>query len=837
MRRKWEILLYLGLGTCLGLGIAAYRNGFEFGGPAAEAAQAQKGPGIDKGQIGPGGVFSSPGTFEGGTVVPSPGEPPFHGKIGRTISESTPDWPPLAHAPKDAPNVLFIVLDDVGFAALECYGSPIIKTPHMDKLAKNGLRYNNFHTTALCSPSRSCMLTGRNHHPNAMGCITEGSTGYPGYNGRVPLANGFLSEILTPFGWTAFAIGKWHLTPNEDMNLACNRKWWPLGRGFDRFYGFLGGETDQWFPWLTYDNHFVQPPKTPEQGYHCIPDLVDKTKEFIADLKQVAPERPFFTYFCPGSCHAPHHVPKEWIEKYKGKFDAGWDDYREKCLANQIKIGICPPGTQLSPHDPEVPYWAKLSDEEKKLYAHEMEVFAAYLSYIDHNTGDLIAFLEELGQLDNTLIITVSDNGASPEGGPSGSFNENLFFNGAPQTLKENMKFFNEWGGPHTYPHYSWGWAWATNTPFRRWKREVARGGISDICIVHWPKGFKAKDAIRQQFTHAIDLVPTVLDVLKMKMPKSINGVAQAPLEGVSFAHTFDDAKAKVPREAQYFEMLGTRSIYLDGWQAYAPWEKFGTQITPKDLDNAKWMLFHIETDFSESTDVAAKYPDKLEQMKQLWFMQASKYKVLPLDASSIERLATPRPQMSSPRDKYVYYQGTGEVEAANAVDVRNRSYSITAEVEIPKEGAKGVLLACGGSFGGYTFFVNKDQKLQFSYNYLGVDEYKTISSDKVPAGKVTFRWEFTRTGVPDFKVGKGAPGTGKLFINGKQVGEGKIAVTCPIAYGLSGDGLSCAKDTGTAVSADYFGSEFPFTAKIYRVVVEVGADQHPTAAVQQRND
>ncbi len=830
MRRRVEWAVFLSLGVLLGLGIAAYRTSF-FDQPAL--AQTG-GPKTKAGKPEPGGIFSPPGTADTGTVVPPPGEPPFKGKVGRTVDESVSDWPPLARAPKGAPNVLYIVLDDVGFAALGCYGSPVIKTPHLDKLAKNGVRYNNFHTTALCSPTRSALMTGRNHHSNAMACITEGSTGFPGSYGRIPLANGFLSEMLTPFGWSAFAIGKWHLTPAEDMNLACNRKWWPLGRGFDRFYGFLGGEVDQWTPWLTYDNHFIKPPKTPEQGYHNVPDLVDKSKEFIADLTQVAPDRPFFLYFCPGACHAPHHAPKEWIAKYKGQFDSGWDDYREKALANQIKMGICPKGTKLSPRDPDVQEWAKLSKEEKALYATQMEVYAAYLSYVDHYIGELIAFLEEMGELDNTLIIAVSDNGASAEGGPHGSFNENIFFNGAPDTIKNNLKHVNQWGSPSTYPHYSWGWAWATNTPFRRWKREVTRGGTADLCIVHWPKGIKAKDAIREQFIHAIDVVPTVLDVLKLKMPKSINGVAQNPLEGVSFASTFENAKAKVPREAQYFEMFAQRAIYLDGWRAYAPW-KFGENMTAKDLANDKWMLFHQEKDFSESTDVAAKFPGKLEELKQLWWMQASKYKVLPLDGRGIERLATPRPEMSSPRNKYVYYPGTGELESSNAADVRNRSYSITADVEIPKGGAQGVLLAHGSSFGGYSFFVNKDQKLQFSYNYLGIEEFKVISGGKIPPGKATLRWEFTTTGPPDFKVGKGAPGTGKLFINGKQVGQGKIAVTCPIAYGLSGDGLCCGRDTLTPVSADYRG-EYPFTGVIRRVTVDVGTDQRAAPASKDRD-
>jgi arylsulfatase A-like enzyme len=824
--QKLQFSAILLLGGLLGFGVASYRD--LLSGPRAVAAEAGEKPAKTKGSQ-PGGIFSPPGTSETGPVTPLPTQPPFKGKIGRTISESTPDWPPLARAPKGAPNVVYIVLDDVGFAGLGCYGSPIIKTPHMDKLAAGGLRYNNFHTCALCSPSRACFLTGRNHHANAMGCITEGSAGFPGYFGRVPLANGLLSEMLTPFGWSTFAIGKWHLTPNEDLNLACNRKWWPLGRGFDRFYGFLGGETDQYYPWLTYDNHFVKAPKTPEEGYHNVPDLVDKAKEFIADVKQVAPERPFFLYFAPGACHAPHHVPPEWIAEYKGKFDAGWDDYREKTLANQIKMGICPPGTKLSPHDPDVAYWAKLSQEQKEVYAHEMEVYAAFLTYTDHYIGELVAFLEELGQLDNTLIIVVSDNGASAEGGPNGSFNENLFFNNVPDTVKQNHKHLKNWGDPSTYPHYSWGWAFATNTPFRRWKREVARGGTSDLCIVHWPKGIKAKGEIRHQFVHAIDLVPTTLDVLHLKMPASINGVAQNPLEGVSIARTFDNAKAKVPREAQYFEMLGTRAIYLDGWRAYAPWQQFGTQITPKDLDTAKWMLFHQEEDFSEANDVAAKYPMKLEQLKQLWFMQAQKYKVLPLDASGVERLARPRPQMSGPRDRYIYYPGTGEVGGANAVDVRNRSHSITAEVVIPKGGAQGVLLANGGSFGGYSLFVNKDRKLQYSHNYVGLEEFKVVSDSKVPAGKLTLRLEFKRTGSPDFQRGKGAPGTATLFINGKQVGQGKIPVTVPLAYGLSGDGLCCGRDSCSAVSADYRGSEFPFTGTIRRVVVVVGNDQPAT--------
>lgn len=821
--KNLQVVAVLVFGMLLGFAVASYR--------ALLPDQRAWAGGKDKKGAAQ-GVFSPPGTSDSGTVVPPPNPPPFKGKIGQTVNESTPDWPPLARAPKGAPNVLFIVLDDVGYAALGCYGSPVCKTPHLDKLAGKGVRYSNFHTTALCSPSRSCILTGRNHHSNAMACITEGSTGFPGSYGRVPLANGFLSEMLTPFGWAAFAIGKWHLTPAEDMNLACNRKWWPLGRGFDRFYGFLGGEVDQWTPWLTYDNHFIKPPKTPEQGYHNVADLTDKAKEFIADLKQVAPDRPFFLYFCPGACHAPHHAPRDWIEKYKGAFDAGWDDYREKALANQIQMGICPPGTRLSPRDPDVPAWKTLNEEQKAMFAHQMEVYAAYLSFVDHHIGELIAFLEAMEQLDDTLIVVMSDNGASAEGGLAGSFNENLFFNGVPDTVKQNLKHLPNWGDPTTYPHYSWGWAHATNTPFRRWKREVARGGTSDLCIVHWPSGIKARDAIRPQFIHAIDIVPTVLDALNMKSPVSINGVAQSALEGVSFAATFDDAKAKVPREAQYFEMLAQRAIYLDGWRAYAPW-KFGDNISARDLTKDRWMLFNVNEDFSEAEDRAEKNPEKLEELKQLWWAMANKYKVLPLDGRGVERLATPRPEMSSPRDRYVYFPGTGEIEGSNAVDVRSRSYTITAEVDIPKAGAEGVLIAHGSSFGGYSFFVNKDRRLQFSHNYLGLEEYKVVAKETLPEGKATLRWHFQATAPPDFKKGTGAPGTGRLFINDKLVGTGRIERTCPIAYGLSGDGLSCGRDTLTPVSADYARViEYPFTGTIRRVVVELTAPgQQPPKA------
>ena len=460
----------------------------------------------------------------------------FSGVVGRTFDTSQPAWPEPSRAKAGAPNVLFIVLDDVGFAQLGCYGSPM-KTPNMDSLAQNGLRFNNMHTTALCSPTRVCILTGRNHHSNAMACITEGSTGFPGYNANVPFENGFLSEILLQNGYNTYAVGKWHLTPADQISAAGPYDRWPLGRGFERFYGFMGGETHQYYPELVYDNHAVEPPKTPEEGYHLTEDLVDKAISFIADSKQIAPDKPWFMYFCPGAMHAPHHVRKEWSDKYKGQFDEGWDVYREKVFARQKEMGIVPADAELSRHDPDVQEWGSLSADERRLYAHMMEVFAGFMEHTDFHLGRLFDFLKSMGEFENTLIMLVSDNGASSEGGPTGSVNENLFFNNVKEDLHTNIVHIDELGDPTTFNHYPWGWTFAGNTPFRRWKRETYRGGISDPFIVHFPKGIKSKGEIRSQYAHVIDWVPTILEMIGLEPPKFIKGVQQSPIEGVSFAH------------------------------------------------------------------------------------------------------------------------------------------------------------------------------------------------------------------------------------------------------------------------------------------------------------
>src|SRR5689334_9167157 len=544
----------------------------------------------------------------------------FPGVMGRTIGESSPAWPKPLRAKPGSPNVLFIVLDDTGFGHLGCFGSPI-RTPNLDRLAAGGLRFNNMHTTALCSPSRSCMLTGRNHHSNAMACITEGATGYPGSNGLIPFENGFLSEILLSHGYNTFALGKWHLTPVEQCSAAGPYDRWPLGRGFERFYGFMGGDTSQYYPDLIYDNHQVAPPKSPEEGYHFTEDLVNHAIEFIADAKQVAPDKPFFAYVCTGAMHAPHHAPREWIDKYKGMFDDGWDAYREKVFERQLEMGLLPQGTKLSARDPDVREWKGLSADEKRLYARMMEVFAGFLEHTDYHIGRLISFLEKSGQLDNTIIMVISDNGASAEGGPHGSVNENLFFNNVPETLDAGLAAIDELGGPKYFNHYPWGWAWAGNTPFRRWKRETYRGGVGDPFIAHWPARIKARGEVRDQYTHVIDMVPTVLDALGLPPPLALRGVTQSPIQGVSFAHAFADAKAETRHHTQYFEMMGHRAIHHDGWRAVCPvpgpsFAEAGmgagqmeiTEEKLRELDANHWELYHVEDDFSESRNVAAEH-------------------------------------------------------------------------------------------------------------------------------------------------------------------------------------------------------------------------------------
>lgn len=767
------------------------------------------------------------------SIVEYPSGSSFPGVIGRTFDASTPAWPKPLRAREGAPNVLFVILDDTGFGQLGCFGSPI-RTPNLDRLAENGLRYSNMHTTALCSPTRSCILTGRNHHSNGMACITEGSTGYPGSNGYIPFENGFLSEILQQHGYNTYAIGKWHLTPAEQISAAGPYDRWPLGRGFERFYGFLGGETNQYYPELVYDNHQVEPPKSPEEGYHLTEDLVDKAIQFVADAKQAAPNKPFFLYFAPGAMHAPHHVPREWADRYKGAFDDGWEAYREKAFARQKELGIVPADAVLSRHDPDVKPWAECSAEERRLYARMMEVFAGFLEHTDFHIGRLLDFLGKVGELDNTIIMVLSDNGASAEGGPTGSVNENLFFNNVPESLETNLAAIDEIGGPTTFNHYAWGWTWAGNTPFRRWKRETYRGGISDPFIVHWPAGIKAKNEVRRHFAHAIDMVPTILDALDIEAPTTIRGVTQAPIEGFSLAHTFDDATAAGKHHTQYFEMMGHRSIYHDGWRAVCPWPGpsfteagafFGKPIpadTLTEIDATGWELYHVDEDWAENHNLAAENRARLIEMIATWYVEAGKYNVMPVDGRGVQRFAEERPQLTADRSRYTFYPHTQAVPFNAGPRLLNRSHSITAEVEIPEGGAEGVLVSYGGTDGGYTLFV-QDGLLQYVQNYVARD-YLHVKADKpLTAGRHELRFEFEVTGEPDFAHGKGAAGRAQLYVDGKLTGQSDFPHTTPLSLGLTG-GIVVGADPGAPV-CPFYRAPFEFTGIIHQVTFDLSGE------------
>jgi arylsulfatase A-like enzyme len=757
---------------------------------------------------------------------------PFPGVIGRTTDVSSPAWPVAARPAAGAPNVLVVVLDDTGFGQLGCYGSPI-ETPTFDALAENGLRYNNMHTTALCSPSRSCILTGRNHHSNAMACITELASGYPGYNGVIPFENGMLSEMLLGHGYNTFMVGKWHLTPSNQETAIGPYDRWPLARGFERFYGFLGGDTSQWYPDLVYDNHQVEPPTTPEEGYHLTEDLVDKSIQFIADSKQIDPNKPFYLHLCFGATHAPHHVPKEWADRYAGKFDEGWDAYRERTFARQKELGIVPADAELSRPDPDVPDWDSLPEPARKLSARMMEVFAGFLSHTDHHLGRLLDFLRERGELDNTILMVISDNGASAEGGPTGTTNEAQFFNNAQEPIEDSLAVIDEIGGPKHFNHYPWGWTWAGNTPFRRWKRETYRGGASDPFIVHWPAGIKARGEVRAQYAHIIDMVPTLLDVLGVDPPATLRGVTQSPIQGVSFAHSFDAPTAASRHHTQYFEMMGHRAIYSEGWRAVCPWPGpsfteagvgFGQPIsaqTLSELDGGKWELYHVAEDFAENHDVAADNRDKLIELIGAWYAEAGRYGVLPIDGSGLPRMIAEKPAAAPPRDRFAYIPNTQSVPFFAGPRVLNRPHSITASVDIPDGGAEGVLLCQGTAAGGYSLFV-KDGRLHYVHNYVGRSLHRVSTPDPLPTGEHELRFEFEPTGKPDLPHGRGAPGRLQLYLDGKLVADAEAPVTTPFV--LNPGALTCGANPGSPVTPDY-PSPFRFTGTLHQVVVDVSGE------------
>lgn len=737
--------------------------------------------------------------------------PNFKGTIKLDVRDSKNDWSAFApkKAPTGAPNFLVILYDDTGLAAWSPYGGRI-NMPTLDKLAKNGLTYCQWHTTALCSPTRSCFLTGRNHHLNGMASITESANGFPCSTGRLPDQCATVGQILQDGGWSTFWIGKNHNVAEMDVASGATRKQWPLQRGFDRFYGFLGGETNQWYPDLVEDNRFIDQPYFPEQGYHLSKDLADKAIEMIRDQKATNPSRPWYMWYCPGANHAPHHAPKEYIEKYRGKFDDGYEAYRTWVLQRMIDRGILPKGTQLTPVNPlpkeianpldDARPWDTLSADEKKLFSRLAEVWAGFSEYTDAQVGRVIDYLEQTGQLENTVVFYAADNGTSGEGSPNGSVNENKFFNGFPDTIADNMKLINEFGGPNTYEHFPTGWAVGFSTPFQMFKRySNFSGGTCCPLVISWPKGIKASGELRHQYHHAVDIAPTILEIAGLEMPKVYHGVEQYPLSGTSMKYTFD-AKPDGPtkKHRQYYELFGTRGLWEDGWRISSVHSPLGGK---GHFDQDRWELFHVDEDRSESKDLAKEHPEKVQALVKAWFEEAEKNHVLPLDdRTGVEILMLERPAEEPPHERYLYYPNTAPVPEAVAVNVRGRSFKILANVEITDPECSGVIFGHGSRFGGHALFI-KDKKLHYVYNFLGIPpEQHFVSSDELKPGKYTLGMEFLREKAAEHGENLGKM---KLYVDDKVAADGAMK-TQPAKFTLSGDGLCVGYDSGDAVSREY---------------------------------
>ena len=736
-----------------------------------------------------------------GRVLPLP-PAPFKGEIGTTYKDSKPDFPAQLKAPADAPNVLVILLDDVGFGAMSTFGG-LVETPELDQLADNGLRYNRFHTTALCSPTRAALLTGRNHHQVGSGMITELAMGYPGYNSMWGAESATVSEVLKDHGYNTAMFGKWHNTPDSETSPAGPYDRWPTGKGFEYFYGFLGGETSQWEPQLYQNTEPVEPAKTVEQGYHLTSDITDRAISWVQTRDSVAPSKPWFVYWAPGAAHAPHHAPQSYIDKYKGRFDKGWDAYREQAFARQKALGVIPADAKLTPRPAELPAWESLSADQQKLFARQMEVYAGFLEHTDHETGRLLKAVREMPRGDNTMVIYITgDNGGSAEGSMVGTLNNMATQNGIPDTVESQLKVLDELGTPKHENHFAVPWAWAINTPFQ-WMKQIGShlGGIRNGMVVSWPKEIKDKGGVRSQYGHVSDIAPTIYEAAGIQMPQVVSGAQQTPLAGTSLLFSLNDAKAPDRHTTQYYEMFGNRAIYHEGWMASArhglPWEML---VRNKGFEEDKWELYNLNEDFSQANDLAAQYPQKLRELQALFDKEARANQVYPLDDRWVERgMDQTRPSLVRGRTDFSFQQGTVRIPEGSAPNTKMRSHRISTRLVVPEQGVEGVIAAQGGNAGGWTLYV-KDGHLVYVNNFFGKQYDVLRDAHPLPVGDVDVVFEYTQ----EIKQWAGG-GTGRLLVNGKPVAEGKFAHVVPGRFSAT-ETLDIGEDRGAAVSTEYHG-------------------------------
>jgi len=744
-----------------------------------------------------------------------------------TYDAKDPDtkFPPITplRPPTGAPNVLIILLDDVGFGASSAFGGPC-QTPNAERLAANGLKYNRFHTTALCSPTRAAMLSGRNHHAVGMGGITEIATSAPGYNSLRPNTCAPLAEVLRLNGYSTAQFGKCHEVPVFETSPIGPFDHWPTGSGFEHFYGFIGGENNQYYPALYEGTTPIEPNRTPEEGYHLMADLADKAIGWIRQQKSIAPDKPFFVYFAPGATHAPHHVPKDWIAKYKGKFDQGWDKLREEIFARQKQLGVIPPDCELTKRPEEIPAWDKTEARLRPALARQMEIYAAYLEYADYHSGRVIDSLTDLGLLDDTLIYyIIGDNGASAEGTLTGSFNE-VAVGEAPDLMTADLVIerIDDFGTHRAFNHYAVGWAHAMDTPYQ-WTKQVAShfGGTRNGTIIHWPKGIKAKGEIRSQFHHMIDVAPTILEIANLSQPTIVNGVMQEPLHGVSMTYSFDDAIAAERHETQYFEMVCNRGIYHKGWTAVTrhgnlPWVVTGAQ---PPLSDDVWELYDTNKDWTQARDLARQMPDKVAELKRLFDLEATKYNVFPLDDRKAER-ANPdlagRPTVVHGNTQLLF-PGMARISENTVINTKNKSHAVTAEIEVPASGAAGVIVAQGGNMGGWSLYAHEG-KLKYHYNFIGLLPFDVVATSKLPSGKHQARMEFAYDGGG---IGKGAAVT--LYLDGIKVGEGRVGRTHALFFSMD-ETLEVGCDVGEPVSPDYGPRDNAFNGEVKWVQIDIDA-------------